>query len=282
MQEDGESEGGGWLKWLLIAPLCAAAGALLVRAALHRSPAPAPAAAPQAVERTAVPAAPAAPEAMPAPAAAAAAPAAKAAGGDGELQSDDYTTGEAGVVWGGAKPADAPARPAAAAAATAAPADPAQAKKDTGTGFMYGALTKLSGKLLDNPKAMTALFNNEYVVKGFMSRDTVKQATASKASLAAYLSNPANVSKFMSKAPVQEGLKRPELLKLMAGTKMVSQMMDTPGGKALSQDPEALAQVVASNPALVSLLTDPAVLAALMSNPKTAVLASSGMSVPRK
>jgi len=56
----------------------------------------------------------------------------------------------------------------------------------------------------------------------------------------------------------------------------------TPGGKALSQDPEALAQVVASNPALVSLMTDPAVLAALMSNPKTAVLASSGMSVPRK
>lgn len=281
MQEDGESgEGGGWLKWALIVPLSAAAGALMVRTALHRAPATPAAAAPRAVERAAVPAA--VPEAMPAPAAASAAPAEKVAAGNGELQSDDYTTGEAGVVWGGAKPAAAPAKPAATAAAPEAPADPAQAKKDTGTGFMYGALTKLSGKLLDNPKALTALFNNEYVVKGFMSRDTVKQATASKASLAAYLSNPANVSKFMSKAPVQEGLKRPELLKMMAGTKMVSQMMDTPGGKALSQDPMALAQVVGSNPALVSLMTDPAVLSALMSNPKTAVLASSGAGVPRR
>lgn len=278
MQEDGES--GGWLKWLLIVPLCAGGGALLVRTAMRR--APAPAAAPAAVEREAAAASAAAPvtATAAAPAPAAATPAASQQG-EVELQSDDYTTGEAGVAWGGAKPAPAPAA-APAKASAEAPADPAQAKQDSKTGFVYGALTKLSGKLLDNPKALTALFNNEYIVKGFMSRDTVKQATANKASLAAYLSNPANVSKFLSKAPVQEGLKRPELLKLMAGTKMVSEMMDTPGGKALSQDPAALAQVLRANPALVSLLTDPGVLAALMSNPRTAVLASSGMGVPRK
>jgi hypothetical protein len=119
-----------------------------------------------------------------------------------------------------------------------------------------------------------AIFNNDYVVKGFMSRDTVKKATASSASLAAYLKNPSNLSKFMAKAPVQQGLKDPRLVGAMAGSKLVAAMLDTPGGKDLLSDPSAMAGIVQANPALAGVLTNPAILKALMENPKTANVAA--------
>lgn len=247
----------GWLKWLLIIPACLALGALAVRwgmAPARSRPAPAP---------------------VPAVETVLAAPAA-AAKDNFELQSDDTTTGEAGVVWG-EKTAASPGGTKAVAQPAAGPAaDPAAAKKDAETGFMYGALTKLAGTLLNNPEALTALFNNEYVVKGFMSRGTVRSATASKAALSAYLKNPANLSKFMAKAPVQAGLKRADLMSAMAGSKMVGAMLDTPGGKALMADPSAMAEIVRANPDLALVLADPAVMGALMSNPKTAGLVNQG------
>ncbi|MDD2806621.1 MAG: hypothetical protein PHV33_13800 [Elusimicrobiales bacterium] len=257
MQESGRDY--GWLKWLLIIPACAALGALAVRWGL----------APIRARRPPVPAETAAP----APAAEPAQQAAPAARDNFELQSDETTTGEAGVVWGEKPAAPKPGEPAAAAPPAA---DPATVKKDSETGFVYGALTKAAGTLLNNPKALTALFNNEYVVKGFMSRATVKNATSSKASLSAYLKNPANLSKFLAKPPVQAGLKRADVLNAMAGTKMVGAMLDTPGGRALLADPAAMAAIVQANPDLALVLADPAVMGALMSNPKTAGIVNQG------
>lgn len=252
-----ESEGGkGWLMWVLIIPVALAAGALLTRWALHK---PAPAAAPAAETAAAAPAQ-REPQA-----------AAPAAGAPEELMSDEPDGGEAKVSWG-EKPA-AGAAPGGGRVSAGAPAqaavDPKEAKKSFGMGLAYGALTKASEKLLNNPAALSALFNNDYVVKGFMSRDTVKQATASSASLANYLKNPANLSKFMAKAPVQRGMDNQDLVNAVASSKLAGAMLDTPGGQALLKDPAALADVLKSNPELGKVLANPVMLSALMNNPKT-------------
>jgi len=249
--EEGEN-GKGWLLWLIVVPLALAAGALLTRWTLHR-PAPAPEA------LTA--------ESAPAPVRPQAAVPAESAPYD--LPGDEAEGAEAKVVWGD-KPGAADAGQAGGGGRAAAdtPVDPAAAKKDTAMGFAYGALTKAAGKLLNNPKALAALFNNDYVEKGFLARDTVKKATASEAALVSYLKNPANLSLFMAKEPVQRGMNNGELVNVMASSKLVGAMMDTPGGKALLNDPGALADVVKANPNLVTVLSNPVVLQALMQNPK--------------
>lgn len=253
-----ESDNGrGWFFWLLVVPAALATGALLTRWALHR-PAPAPAPQEQAAES---------PAPAPRPAAA------PAENVPYDLPGDEPDSGEPQVSWG-KTPAAGQAAAGAAASSQAAAEDPKESKKSFGMGLAYGALTAAAGKLLDNPKAMSALFNNEYVVKGFMSRDTVKQATANSAALASYLGNPANMAKFMAKEPVQRGMGNRELVGVLASSKLVGAMLDTPGGKALLKDPNAMAGVLQSNPGLINVLSNPVMLEALMSNPKTAGVAT--------
>lgn len=250
MQES--DNGRGWIFWLLVVPAALAAGALLTKWALQR-PAPEPQA--QVAES--------APAGQPAPLAAA-----PAESQPYDLPGDEPDGGEPAVSWG--KDPGAAAGAGTAAAPAEAAADPGEAKKSFGLGLAYGALTKAAEGLLNNPKALGALFNNDYVVKGFMSRDTVKQATANQAALAAYLKNPANMNKFMAKAPVQRGMNNGPLVNAMASSKLAGAMLDTPGGKALLKDPSAMADILKANPGLISVLSNPVVIQALMNNPKTA------------
>lgn len=245
-----EEKGKGWLIWLLIVPAAVAAGALATKWVMHGAKG-APALPPPAAEAPARPA-PAAPPPAPAE--------------PYELQGDEPEAQEASVSWGKqAATAGAPAG----GEAPAPEASPADAKKSFGMGAAYGALTKAADALIGNPKALAALFNNDYVVKGFMSRDTVKRATANSASLAAYLKNPANLSKFMAKAPVQRGLNDRAAVNAVASSKLVGAMLDTPGGQALLKDPTAVAEIVKANPELASVLANPNLMAALAGNPRT-------------
>lgn len=265
--EEGE-QGKGWLLWVLIVPVAMAAGVLLTKWALH------PGAARPAAEEQAVAQAEA-----PAPFPQAAAPAAaKPAASDsaGYDLPGDEPSGDAGIIWAN-KPAEtAPSKGAAAqpapGAAAASPQDP---KKSQSMGFAYGAISKAVEKLLDNPKAVSAILNNEYVVKGFMSRDTVKNATRNSASLAAYLKNPANMNKFMGKEVVQRGINNQQLVNTVATSGIAVALLDTPGGKALLNDPMAIAEILQANPGLVDVLKNPAILNALVSNPKTSGVVSS-------
>lgn len=250
-----EQNGKGWLVWLVVVPAAAAAGALATKWVMHGSGG-APAAEPPAAE------APARPAAAQAPAPAAEEPY--------DLPGDEPDGPEASVSWG--KKADPAAGGSAGPGGAAAPVSPEEEKKSFGMGAAYGALTAAADALIGNPRALAALFNNDYVVKGFMSRDTVKRATASSASLAAYLKDPANLSKFMAKAPVQRGMNDRAAVNAVASSKLVGAMLDTPGGKALLNDPRAIAEVLKANPGLVNVLTNPTIMVALAGNPKTSGL----------
>lgn len=256
--EEGEKSK-GWLVWVIVIPLCMALGAVATRWAMKPfskpSGPPPPAAQAQAPQAAPVPA-----EAPPAD--------------NFELPGDEAEGKEAEVVW--SKPGAAAPQPAKTAAAPEpAPApDAGDSKKDQSLGLAYGALTKATEKLLGNPKAIKALLSNDYVVKGFMSRDTVKKATASSASLAAYLKNPDNLSQFMGKSVVQRGINNQQLVDAVASSKLAGALLDTPGGRALLKDTDAIGEIMRENPAMVNVLTNPVLLNALMQNPKTAEVAA--------
>lgn len=248
-----EQNGKGWLIWLIVVAAAAAAGALATKWVMHGSGG-APAAEPPAAE------APARPAAVPEP----------ARQEPYDLPGDEPEGPEPSISWG--KKADPAAGGSAGPGGAAAPVSPEEEKKSFGMGAAYGALTAAADALIGNPKALAALFNNDYVVKGFMSRDTVKRATASSASLAAYLKDPANLSKFMAKAPVRRGMNDRAAVNAVASSKLVGAMLDTPGGKALLQDPAAIAGVLKANPELVNVLANPTIMSALAGNPRTSGL----------
>lgn len=252
-----EESGKSWLKWLIIVPAAMAAGMLLTKLIL-----------PPRKAAQAVPAEKKA-EARPVPAASKIPRPAVADSAAFDLPGDESAGAEAGTVWAKKAPSAAQKEVKAAPAPVSA-ADPGEAKKFQSLGLAYGALTKAAGKLLNNPKAVSALLNNDYVVKGFMSRDTVKNATASASSLASYLKNPANMEKFMGKEAVQRGIDDPQLVGAVASSKLTMSLLETPGGQALLKDPNAIAGILQANPALLEAFKNPAILNALVQNPKTA------------
>jgi hypothetical protein len=161
-------------------------------------------------------------------------------------------------------------RPAAASRPKTAPAeDPDAAKKNWSLGAIDGALPKLLAKIVNkNPKAVVAIFNNEYVVKGFFSRKEVKAVMRSKSSLVNFLKNPDNFDEFINMPCVQEGMKNPELLRGLASSKMAGAILDQPAAAALNNDPQAVGDIIAAVPAIIPYMTDPNIMAALSANPR--------------
>ena len=55
-----------------------------------------------------------------------------------------------------------------------------------------------------------------------------------------------------------------------AGSGFVKAMLNTPAGQALISNPQAMADIIAANPQLQGLMTDPKIMGLLMSNPGAA------------
>ncbi|MBI4351111.1 MAG: hypothetical protein HY550_06710 [Elusimicrobia bacterium] len=147
-----------------------------------------------------------------------------------------------------------------------------RAKEQMGLGRKEGYLSYAVGKVMNNPKAVAALMNNEYIVNGFMSRGTVKAATASPQGLANYLSGsgPAN---FMNNPVVKAAMNNPALVSAVASSGMVAAMLNTPAAQALMKDPQAVADLINNNPQLMTLaMQNPQTLTLLLSNPEVSGL----------
>ncbi len=147
-----------------------------------------------------------------------------------------------------------------------------RAKEAMGMGNKVGYLSYAVGKVMNNPKAVAALLNNKYVVNGFMSRGTVKAATASPEGLANYLKGggPAN---FMNNPMVKAAMNNPAIVGAVASSGIVAAMLNTPAAQALMKDPQALSDLAANNPQLMAaLMSNPNMMSALMSNPGTAAM----------
>ncbi len=147
-----------------------------------------------------------------------------------------------------------------------------RAKEQMGLGNQKGYLSYAVGKTMNNPKAVSALLNNKYVVNGFMARGTVKAATASPEGLANYLkgSGPAN---FLNNSIVKAAMNNPAVVSAVASSGIVGALLNTPAAQALMNDPQALGDMINSNPELVALaMQNPQTLSMLMSNPEVSGL----------
>lgn len=200
-----------------------------------------------------------------------------------------------GVGEGAVKPAGKGPEAAAKAAATAASKNPQPApgqyrtysanqtalesgdtanKTQMGFGSRKGYLTYAVGAAMNNPKAVGAIFNNSWVVKGFMGRDTVKAALGSPQGLQNYLGNSKNVGNFLNNSVVQAAINNPSVVNAFASSGMANAILASPAVQGLMQNPETLTATLMGNQQLMQLLNNPNVMNALMNNPRTAGLAA--------
>ena len=146
--------------------------------------------------------------------------------------------------------------------------DDTKVKEAMGMGQQKGYLSYAIGKVMNSPKAVGALLNNKYVVSGFMSRGTVKAATASPEGLANYLKGDGPMN-FLNNPMVKAAMNNPAIVSAVASSAIVSEMLNTPAAMALMNDPQALANLVSNNPQLVALaMQNPQTLSMLMGNPQ--------------
>ncbi|HBB66909.1 MAG: hypothetical protein A2X28_04810 [Elusimicrobia bacterium GWA2_56_46] len=146
-------------------------------------------------------------------------------------------------------------------------ANPLRAREQQSLGFVKGMMSGAVERAMNNPKAVGAIFNNKFVVSGFMSRGTVKAATSSPEGLANYLKSGAAVN-FINSPLVRAALNNPAIVSAVATSGLVSAMLETPAAKALMNDPKALGDLITSNPQLVSIaMSNPATMNMLLTNP---------------
>ncbi|HAF95123.1 MAG: hypothetical protein A2X34_08580 [Elusimicrobia bacterium GWC2_51_8] len=154
-----------------------------------------------------------------------------------------------------------------------APRNAAQEQAQRASGAMKGYLTYAVGKTINNPKAVSAIFNNPFVVEGFMSRDTVKAALGSTQGLRSCLLNTSVVSNFLKTSVVKAALADPQILNAVAASSLVSAMLNSTAVRDLMKDPDSMDGILASNPQITRLLKEPNVKNALTNTPQTAGVA---------
>lgn len=148
--------------------------------------------------------------------------------------------------------------------------DDTHRKEQMGLGYQKGYLSSAVEKVMGSPKAVGALLNNKYIVSGFMSRGTVKAATASPEALSNYLKGPGPAN-FLNNPIVKAALNNPAVVSAVATSGIVASMMNTPAAQALMQDPDKLASIVNDNPQLMQMaMQNPQLLSTLMANPDVA------------
>ncbi|MEA3307573.1 MAG: hypothetical protein U9Q34_07290 [Elusimicrobiota bacterium] len=137
-------------------------------------------------------------------------------------------------------------------------------------GKKKGFLTSAVGKAMKNPKVVKALFNNGLIVNGFMGRDKVKEVLQNPDALADYIKNTPAASNFLNNAVVKKALNNPAVMGAIASSKLINTLMATPAVKGLLNDEQKVSDILAANPELMPLLSNPAIMGALMQNPDAA------------
>lgn len=180
--------------------------------------------------------------------------------------------------------APGPSSPAAPAASSKPdPRDAASLPKDPAglnrLGAKEGLLSAMVAKVMEHPAALRYLLNNKTLVDAYFSRDLVKKNCSSGSALKSYLmdsSNPHGVSEELGIA--RSMLRNPEAASAALGSEFGKRLMDCPAVGAVAKDPGSAMVIVGSNPALMSMLSDPNASKVMNANPNAASLLGAAQS----
>lgn len=144
--------------------------------------------------------------------------------------------------------------------------------------------TLLSGGQTFSSMALKVVTGNKTLARVFFNNDLVAKialrnlggvgALKNKDTVVDYINTNSEAQKLLSSQALQSIAGDKELLDIVVNSKVMDKLMDNPAIASACGDSDSLQRVVMSNPALVTVLTNPNFVSSLSSNPKTAGLAS--------
>jgi hypothetical protein len=160
------------------------------------------------------------------------------------------------------------------AAALAAAGAPKDNEGYVRVGARRGLLSRVLRRVIKHPTAMRLLLNNGLLVNAFFSRPDVQERCENRASLKSFVMN-----SFPKGPPDPTAVNDPDYLPIVptflrdkdamaaaADTRFGAKMLACPAVRQLSSDQNAVAQIVAENPSLVSVMTNRTLTSALAGN----------------
>lgn len=143
-----------------------------------------------------------------------------------------------------------------------------KAKEMMSIGYKKGFLSKVIGSIIDNPKALKAVFDNEYVVKGFLSRDIVKRSLSDPKFLESVLLDQKRLSNFLNNENVKAILNNQQALNAIAQSKMINEIMNSPAVSHLINNPQMITSILQNNPEIGNLISNPNIIQTLSKDPR--------------
>ncbi|OIO04106.1 MAG: hypothetical protein AUJ52_15855 [Elusimicrobia bacterium CG1_02_63_36] len=123
-------------------------------------------------------------------------------------------------------------------------------------------------KIGNNPKLTKYILDNEFVVKGFMSRPRAQRNCSSKSAAMSHYSNPANTASGLELKVMNTMLKgNSETPSAFASSKMMGAFLECPALQQIMNDPDAVGTIIDKNPIAAQMLQDPGILKGMTANP---------------
>jgi len=146
------------------------------------------------------------------------------------------------------------------------PRTPEEAAK---LGGSFDLMARLMVRLGRSPRLAGYIFNNDWVVKGYMSRSTTRGTCSDPGKLKNFFmdtSDPKGISRSLP-IVMQIAHGSREMPSVMATSKLVTEFLECPSFKGLLNDPASVKEVAIANPAIFTSMAEPDVIEAIMKSP---------------
>lgn len=141
-------------------------------------------------------------------------------------------------------------------------------------GYKEGNLTAALAKSLGDAKALEELYNNQWMIKGFMGRPAVKSALASPEALKAVISDRGAVNAFFADETVTAALNDPQAVEVILQSDFAKTLLDAKAVQGLINDSASVEEILGANRGLVKILKRPPVKSFVIDSPQTESLAA--------
>lgn len=143
-----------------------------------------------------------------------------------------------------------------------------------GVGLKKGLLFQLGDRLIQHPRIVSWVLNNDFVVSGFMAQERVRRNCHDAAYLANYLSDAGDAGGITrGTRTFAAALRTPGSADAILGSKLaVTVTRQCEAMRQVADDKNAVARIAIANPELLMLLSDPRLVGAMGRNPDAASL----------
>jgi len=149
----------------------------------------------------------------------------------------------------------------------------AETQEEIDWGAKEGYLTNVLAQNLNDYTLLTELYNNKWMIQGFMARKSVQQYLFSTDNLKKLFSDKKAVRKFLSEPAINNLLENPKAMKIILDSNFTKTILDDKVCQEFMKDSKAIEQLLTKDRTLVRVIKIPAIKKFIVSSTQTQHLA---------